>query len=182
MDLKDIRDIYPFESKWLDANGGRYHYVDQGEGKVILMLHGNPTWSFFYRNLISHFSRKYRVIAPDHIGCGLSDKPQDWSYKLENHIENVLKLIDHLELKDINLVVHDWGGAIGFGCAVRRPELFKKLTVFNTAAFVSKDIPFRISICRLPGLGKLAVRGFNAFAGSATFMTTVKSSNWMSTR
>ena len=139
------------------------------------MLHGNPTWSFFYRDLIKHFSKNHRVVVPDHIGCGLSDKPQDFEYRLENHINNVLALIDELKLKDVTLVVHDWGGAIGFGCAVKRPELFKKFVVFNTAAFVSKDIPFRISLCRIPGIGKLAVRGFNAFAGAATFMTTIDS-------
>lgn len=174
MTTDDIKDIYPFTSQYLEVDGGKYHYVDEGKGEVMLMLHGNPTWSFFYRDLISHFSKTHRVIAPDHIGCGLSDKPQDFEYRLENHINNVLQLIDKLNLQNITLVVHDWGGAIGFGCAVKKAPLFKQFVVFNTAAFVSQDIPFRISLCRLPALGKIAVRGFNAFAGPATFTTTVK--------
>jgi len=173
MKFDDIKDLYPFKSQYLDIDGLKYHYVDEGEGEVMLMLHGNPTWSFFYRDLVKNYSKKYRVIAVDHIGCGLSDKPQDYAYRLDNHISNVLALVEHLKLKNITLFVHDWGGAIGFGCATRRNELFKRFVVFNTAAFVSMDIPFRISLCRLPGIGKVAVRAFNAFAGAATFMTTV---------
>lgn len=174
MDLEDIKELYPFKNNYLELqNGMKMHYVDEGEGEVLLMLHGNPTWSFFYRNLIKQFSKTHRVVAPDHIGCGLSDKPQEFDYVLSNHIKHVLALIDHLKLEKITLVVHDWGGAIGFGTATERPEVFERFVVFNTAAFISKDIPFRINLCRLPGIGKLAVRGLNAFAGAATFMTTV---------
>ena len=173
MKRDDIKDLYPFESHYLDIDGLKYHYLDEGKGDVMLMVHGNPTWSFFYRDLVKNYSKNYRVIAVDHIGCGLSDKPQDYAYVLENHISNLMRLINHLSLKNITLFVHDWGGAIGFGCATRRKDLFKRFVVFNTAAFVSSDIPFRISLCRLPGVGKVAVRAFNAFAGAATFMTTV---------
>lgn len=175
MNLENIRDLYPFKSHFLELNSGwRMHYVDEGEGEVLLMLHGNPTWSFFYRNLIKSFSKSHRVIAPDHVGCGLSDKPQKFDYVLANHIKHVVELLDHLKLKKVTLVVHDWGGAIGFGAASARPHLFERFVVFNTAAFLSRDIPFRIRLCRLPGLGKWAVRGCNIFAAAATFMTTLK--------
>jgi cis-3-alkyl-4-acyloxetan-2-one decarboxylase len=175
MNIDDFKDIYPFKNNFLQLDGLNYHYVDEGQGEeTMLMLHGNPTWSFFYRDLISHFSDRYRVIAPDHIGCGFSDKPQDYQYTLENHINNAVALLDELKVKNITLVVHDWGGAIGCGTVLKRKDLFKRLIILNTAAFVSSDIPFRISLCRIPLIGKFIVRAFNAFAGPATFMTTVK--------
>lgn len=138
------------------------------------MVHGNPTWSFYYRRLVALLSRTHRVIVPDHLGCGLSDKPQDFSYTLENHIDHLGRLLDHLNVVDYSLVVHDWGGAIGLGCAVRHPERIEKLLLFNTAAFRSIRIPFRISICRYPFIGSLIVRGLNGFCRPATFMAVEK--------
>ena len=173
MNQEALKNEYPFETKSIDINGLKYSYVDEGQGEVLLMVHGNPTWSYFYRDLIKHFSKTHRCIAVDHIGCGFSDKPQDYDYTLENHISNLNTLVGKLDLKNITLLVHDWGGAIGMGTAALNPGNFKKFVIFNTAAFRSIDIPFRINLCRIPVLGKLAVRGFNAFAGSATFMTTV---------
>ncbi len=157
----------PFEPHYLDVEGGRMHYVDEGEGPVLIMLHGNPTWSFYYRNLVEAFRETHRVIVPDHIGCGLSDKPQDFGYRLEQHIGNVEKLVDALGIEEATIVVHDWGGAIGMGLAVRRPELPKRFVVFNTAAFLAERIPFSIDICRIPGFGALMIRGLNAFARAA---------------
>ena len=108
----DLKGEYPFNPHFLNVKKEKLHYVDEGQGEPLLMLHGNPTWSFFYRNLAKFFSQNnYRVIVPDHIGCGLSDKPQDYDYTLENHIENTISLIEKLNLKDITLIVHDWGGA-----------------------------------------------------------------------
>ena len=154
MDLSDIKELYPFESNFLELQDGmKMHYVDDGEGEVLLMLHGNPTWSFFYRNLIKQFSKTHRVIAPDHIGCGLSDKPQKFDYVLKNHIKHVLALIDHLKLERITLVVHDWGGAIGFGTATERPELFERFVVFNTAAFISRIFHLGLICADFPELG-----------------------------
>src|SRR5690554_3076850 len=97
----DLRELYPFESHFHQVDGGRMHYVDEGSGPTLLMLHGNPTWSFFYRELIKGLRDRYRVIAPDHIGCGLSDKPADYPYALPFHIENVHSLIEHLQLRDV---------------------------------------------------------------------------------
>lgn len=163
---------YPFRSNFLQLEGHGLHYVDEGKGQPILMLHGNPTWSFYYRNLIQTFSSKFRTIVPDHMGCGLSDKPQDYDYSLETHIENAYKLIRFLELKKIILIVHDWGGAIGFGLVTRYPELFDKIVILNTAAYPSEHIPKRINLLRQGKFGEYLTRKFNLFAWPATFMTT----------
>lgn len=171
---EELRKEYPFADNYLDLDGVHMHYVDEGEGTSILMLHGNPTWSFFYRNLIKTMSANCRCIAPDHIGCGLSDKPQQYPYTLDQHIQNVIQLVDSLGLKSLDLVVHDWGGAIGSGLATRRPDLVRRIVVMNTAGFLSKRIPARINICKLPGFGALAIRGFNAFAGAAVHMAVEK--------
>lgn len=169
----ELKNEYPFESNFLAIKENKLHYVDVGAGEVILMLHGNPTWSFFYRNLAKYFSKNFRVIVPDHIGCGLSDKPKIYSYTLNNHIHNIEKLVANLKLENITLIVHDWGGAIGMGLATRHPELIKKIVIMNTAAFVSPEIPARINILRNP-IGEWAIRAFNGFAYPATFMSTTK--------
>lgn len=169
----ELKIEYPFQSHFFPIKENRLHYIDEGKGEVLLMLHGNPTWSFFYRNLAKYFSKDYRVIAPDHLGCGLSDKPQNFSYTLKDHIENIEKLVNKLKLENITLVVHDWGGAIGMGLATKHPELIKKIIIMNTAAFISAQIPSRINILRNP-IGEWAIRAFNGFAYPATFMSTTK--------
>jgi len=158
-----FKDLYPFTSLYFDLNPHKLHYLDEGEGEVLLFLHGNPTWSFYYRSLIQNFQDRYRCVAPDHIGCGFSDKPQDYSYTLTNHIDNLEKLVVFLGLKNITLLVHDWGGAIGMGLAVRKPRLIKRLVLFNTASFLSSDIPLRIGLCRMPLLGTILIRHLNLF-------------------
>ncbi|MBL7664014.1 MAG: alpha/beta fold hydrolase [Bacteriovoracaceae bacterium] len=165
--------LYPFKSNFLKIGDQRYHYLDEGQGEVILMLHGNPTWSFYYRNLVRTLKKDYRIIVPDHMGCGLSDKPQEYAYTLDTHISNLLVLIHKLQLTQVNLMVHDWGGAIGFGLATKRPELIKKIMIMNTAAFLSPHIPRRIAFCRTK-IGAFLVQAMNAFAWPATFMTTTK--------
>ena len=162
--------LYPFTAKKISINGNNLSFLDQGQGKVVVMLHGNPTWSFYYRNLVNELQRNYRVIVPDHLGCGYSDKPQDYPYTLKNHIDNLEELLSELDVKKISLVIHDWGGAIGMGLAVRRPEMIESIVVLNTAAFRSQRIPLRISICRIPILGDIIVRGFNGFARPALSM------------
>lgn len=171
---KSLEKLYPFRSHYLQLGSHNLHYVDEGEGQPILMLHGNPTWSFYYRNLIQTFSPQFRTVVPDHMGCGLSDKPQDYPYNLETHIQNAYKLIKFLDLKKIILIVHDWGGAIGFGLMTRYPELFDRVVILNTAAFTSEHIPKRIDFLRKGKLGEFLTRKFNLFAWPATFMTTTK--------
>ncbi len=162
-------ELYPFRPNHLAVSGGRLHYLDEGDksAPVMLMLHGNPTWSFYYRDLVRAFRDTHRVVVPDHLGCGLSDKPQDWEYRLKNHVENVVRLIEELDLRNITLVVHDWGGAIGMGAAVQRPDRFARFVVFNTGAFQGSKMPFLIGLARIPGFGPLAIRGFNAFVKGA---------------
>lgn len=168
------RALYPFESHWLDLGDIRYHYLDEGQGEPLLLVHGNPTWSFYWRELVKGLRGKYRLIVPDHIGCGLSDKPRQYEYHLARHIENLRRLIDHLRLDKVTLLAHDWGGAIGLGAAVAEPARFHRFVLFNTAAFRSRRVPWRIRICRTPLLGGLAVRGLNAFARAALWMAVAK--------
>ena len=124
---------YPFTPQHIEIEGVKMAYLDEGpkDAPVIIMLHGNPSWSYLYRNLVLHLMSRFRCIVPDHIGCGNSDKPQDYSNHLESHVSNVEKLIDHLQVESFSLVVHDWGGAIGFGCATRRNELLKRFIVLT---------------------------------------------------
>lgn len=169
-----FEDEYPFASHFLDLDGLRYHYLDEGRGDVLLMVHGNPTWSFAWRNLIKDLSGDHRCLAVDHIGCGFSDKPQDYPYVLERHIENLCRFVEALDLKRITLLAHDWGGAIGMGAAGRMPERFSRFILFNTAAFRSQRIPWRIAVCRIPVFGPLALRGLNAFSRAALRMAVAK--------
>ncbi len=163
-------DEYPFESHFAEIDGQQYHYVDEGEGDVLLFVHGNPSWSFAWRQLIKQFAGTHRCIAVDHVGCGMSDKPQDYPYRLENHISNLVSLVEKLDLQNVTLLAHDWGGAIGMGTAGRLPDRFRQFVLFNTAAFRSKQIPLRIAVCRIPVFGKIAIQGCNGFAGAAVHM------------
>lgn len=173
--------LYPFNTAVLDRGGHRYHYVDEGpkDGPVVLMVHGNPTWSFYWRNLISALKETHRVIAPDHIGCGRSDKPpeEEYEYTLRSRIDDLGALVEHLGLEDITLVVHDWGGGIGFGWAVEHAEQIKQMVVLNTAAFhlpSGKSFPAALTLARVPGLGGLLVRGANAFVRGANRFCVTK--------
>ena len=163
---------YPFEGKLFDLDGLRYHYLDEGprDGEVLLFVHGNPTWSFYWRHAIRALSDRYRCIAVDHIGCGLSDKPARYPYQLAQHVQNLERLALALDLRRITLVVHDWGGPIGLGFATRHADRIARLIVLNTSAFTGGRAPWRIRVCRTPALGALAVRGLNAFAVAATVM------------
>lgn len=165
---------YPFTSHYFTVGSNQLHYIDEGKGDIIVMVHGNPTWSFYYRRLITLLSKSHRVIAIDHLGCGLSDKPQDYDYCLQNHIDNLASLLKSLEISNFSLCVHDWGGAIGMGVAAKNTNSITRAMVLNTAAFPFPLIPARISVCRLPIIGPALVRGLNAFAGPAVSMAVNK--------
>jgi haloalkane dehalogenase len=137
-------------------------------------VHGNPTWSFAWRNFIKDLSRDYRVVAIDHIGCGFSDKPQKYEYRLSRHIDNLSRFVVGLDLTKITLLAHDWGGAIGVGAAGKLRERFARFVLFNTAAFRSQLIPWRIAVCRWPIIGPLGVRGLNLFARAALWMAVCR--------
>ncbi len=169
-----LRRLYPFEPKTFDCGPGGMSYVNEGPrvDEAVLLVHGNPTWSFHFRELIGQLVKAgRRCVAPDHLGMGLSDKPADYPYCLESHIANLTKLVASLGLRRVDLVVHDWGGAIGFGWAVRHPEPVGRIVMMNTAAFPAPRMPLRIRLCRTPWIGEALIRGFNGFAGMATWMT-----------
>ena len=169
------RDLYPFRSHWLPIGDHRLHYVDEGSGAPVLLVHGNPTWSFYWRNIMVGLGDRYRMIAVDHLGCGLSDKPQAYDYNLVNHTANLTRLVDELDLHDATLVVHDWGGAIGLGTLVERPDRFRRIVVFNTGAFPPPFCPWRIRVCRWPWIGPWSVRRLNVFARAALTMAVERS-------
>jgi len=172
----DWRSLYPFQSHELLLAGHRCHYVDEGSGPVLLMVHGNPTWSFYWRDLILALRDRYRVVAVDHIGCGLSDKPSatEYSYRLAQRVADLGQLIEKLDLRQITLVAHDWGGAIGMGAAVASPGRFERFVLMNTAAFRMPKCPWPIHLCHVPGLGPLGVQGLNLFVRAALRTTVCK--------
>ncbi len=172
--MSNWQELYPFQTREMSLDGQRYHYVDDGDGDTLLFVHGNPTWSFYWHPLIAAFRGSHRCVAPDHIGCGMSDKPARYPYTLAQHIENLSQFVEQLDLTNITLLVHDWGGAIGLGAALRMPERFSRFVLFNTGAFPPPFIPLRIRVCRTPLLGRLAVQGCNAFARAALSMATEK--------
>lgn len=165
--------LYPFTPRtFVTAAGARMSYLDEGPrtDEAVVMLHGNPTWSFYYRDLVRALSPAHRCVVPDHIGMGLSEKPPDYDYRLATRIADVADLVASLGVQRVHLVVHDWGGAIGFGFAARQPARIGRIIIFNTAAFRSERIPLRIAIFKAPVLGPAIVRGLNGFAGPATSM------------
>ena len=158
------RHEYPFESHFLNVHGVRLHYVDEGAGDPVLMLHGQPTWSYLWRKIIPSIAASRRAIAPDLMGFGLSDKPPDRDYTFVEHAGMLERLIETLGLKDLTLVLHDWGGPIGLQYAVRHPENMKALVLVSTFAGTGFRAPwwFRLPT-RTPLLSDLLVRRFNLF-------------------
>lgn len=178
---QEFRDLYPFDGKFFSHESGiKQHYLDEGQGEPFVMVHGNPSWSFLYRDMVKAFRSDFRCIVPDHVGCGLSDKPglDRFPYTLEQHVNNLEKLIASLNLKQpITLAVHDWGGAIGMGFATRNPDKIKRLIVLNTGAFrLPKACPFPWPIWafRNTNLGACINQSFNAFSFIASHTCSIK--------
>lgn len=175
------RAVYPFASHAADIGGLRMHYVDEGHGPPIVAVHGNPTWSFYWRTVIEAFRSSHRVIAPDHIGMGLSDKPTTdrYPFTLQRRVDDLTQFIDSLSLAEpITLVMHDWGGAIGCGWAVDHVDQVGKLVITNTAAFglpSGKRMPGLLATARSRFVGASAVLYGNAFLRGAVRIGTVGS-------
>jgi len=173
---------YPFESRWFDHGADlRQHYLDEGRGEVVLMLHGNPTWSYYYRHLVLALRRTHRCVVPDHIGMGWSDKPDDahYEYSLRQRVEDLGAFIDGVvgAVASITLVVHDWGGMIGLAWAVRNPARIARLVVLNTAGFpmpADKRLPRLLKLGRDSRLGAFLILRLNAFAAGATWLAVTK--------
>ncbi len=173
---------YPFTPQRFDARPGiAMSYLDEGppavdghDREVVVMLHGNPSWSYYWRHLVLGLRDRYRCIVPDHIGMGLSDKPDDKNYRytLQSRIDDLTALLEHLEITGpVTLAVHDWGGMIGFGWALSHAVQVRRLVILNTAAFplpAAKPMPWPLKLGRDSILGAWLIRGFNAFAGMAS--------------
>lgn len=143
------RNEYPFQSRQLTVGGHKMHYIDEGSGPTLLFVHGTPTWSFLYRKQIQALSTEFRCVALDHIGFGLSEKPEKAPYTPEWHSQNLEKLVDALQLRDITLIVHDFGGPIGLSFAIRRPELIAKVVLLNTFLWETASNPAAQKINRI---------------------------------
>jgi cis-3-alkyl-4-acyloxetan-2-one decarboxylase len=170
----DYKQLYDFSPNYASVAGHNMHYLDEGSGAPLVMIHGNPTWSFMYRDLIRTMRPAYRVIVPDHIGCGLSDKPSDDKYKytLEQRINDLESLLETLEIREnITLVAHDWGGLIGAGYAVRHPDRVAKLVILNSAAFNvpnGKQLHWTLRFCSQSPLATALIEKMNAFSVAST--------------
>lgn len=164
---------FSFKSRFALLAGQRLHYLDEGAGPPVVMVHGNPNWCYHWRKLVPALADRFRCLALDHIGCGLSDKPDDahYRYTLAQRIADLEAWLDHLHVReDVSLIAHDWGGMIACGFAVRHPERIAKLVLLNTAAFrmpATKTIPWQLRLARTPLLGAILVRGLNAFSRGA---------------
>ncbi|MGV3527024.1 MAG: alpha/beta fold hydrolase [Candidatus Sericytochromatia bacterium] len=163
--------------EFFDLQGLKLHYLDQGQGDPVVMVHGNPSWSLYYRNLVEALSPSYRCIVPDHIGCGFSDKPDDsrYTYTLSRRIDDLEALLAHLGVNQrITLVMHDWGGLIGMGFATRHPEMIERLVILNTAAFDlppgKNGIPPLLRFCRDTRAGAWLIENANAFSVAASWL------------
>jgi cis-3-alkyl-4-acyloxetan-2-one decarboxylase len=132
---------WPFAPRYFEGNGFRMHYIDEGKGDPIVCLHGEPTWGYLYRRFIPPLSQTHRVIVPDHMGFGKSATPRDREYSLRSHVENLTRLVDGLDLRNVTFVIQDWGGLIGAAYTLRHPERIKRLFLLNTLSGYGK-IPF----------------------------------------
>jgi haloalkane dehalogenase len=174
--VDQIKHLYDFRSHYLNRRGYRYHYLDEGQGEPLVMLHGNPSWSFMYRDLVRAFRDNYRTVVPDHIGCGLSDKPpgEDYPYTLEERVSDLEALLNETGIEsNVTLIMHDWGGPIGMTYAARHPSRISRLIVLNTAAFLlpaGKPLHWSLSLCKNFRVAQFFILRFNAFARAAGYL------------
>lgn len=164
---------YPFESKYFQTPVGKMHYIDVGKGDPIVMVHGNPGWSFEFRNIIKEMSNTHRCIAIDHIGFGLSDKPESFDYLPASHARNFELFMDSMGLQDITMTFNDWGGPIGLSYAIKHPEKFKKFVIMNTYLWSVEDDPYYQKFSKMMGggFGRFMIKNFNIFGNF--FLTKV---------
>jgi len=179
LSTEGFEDIYPYKPNFFKCNGFDMHYVDEGKGKPVVMIHGNPTWSFYFRNAIKKLSPNYRTIVPDHIGCGFSDKPsaEDYNYTLSNRVSDLTLFMDHLNLNEkIILIVHDWGGMIGLAWVLNNLSKIEKIIITNTSGFFlpkNKNFPLRLALIKyFTPFAIPAVLGFNLFSFAALYLAT----------
>ena len=158
---------WPYAPRFFEHEGVRLHYVDEGAGEPVVMVHGNPTWGYIYRNFLAPLSANRRCVVPDHMGFGRSDKPLDEGrYRLARHVENLTALLLALDLRNATLVMQYWGGPIGFGFATEHPERIKRLVILNTWAFLYPEgtrLHGLLELFRKPHVGEAMVQALNLF-------------------
>ena len=158
-----IKELLPYKSNYIEVAGHTMHYLDEGKGPVVVLLHGNPTWCFYYRALINSLKDSFRVIAPDFIGLGLSDHPIDKHFTAGQRVEQIQEFFDKLKLDKYSLVMHDWGGSIGTGVAVNNLDSIQKLVYLNTTLTETESLPFLIKIASKPIIGKYLTKNSKRF-------------------
>jgi haloalkane dehalogenase len=158
-------ELFPFDSRFLDVGGANVHYIDEGDGPVFLALHGNPTWSFLYRHIVQGLADRFRCIALDYPGFGLSTAPAGYRYTIAEHARVVDGFVEQLALREVTLMVQDWGGPIGFWVATRHPEWFRAFVIGNTWAWPLRDRTTEVfsKVLGSSGLGGLLVRRADVF-------------------
>src|SRR5215212_778688 len=161
-------ELFPFQSHYADLAGSRVHYIDEGSGPPLLLLHGNPTWSFLYRNIITGLRDRYRCIAVDHPGFGLSSAAPGYGYTPAEHADVLEQLVLRLSISDVTMMVQDWGGPIGFAVAARHPERFAAFVIGNTWAWPKADLKTQL-LSRLLGgaIGRRLILNRNLFVEGA---------------
>jgi pimeloyl-ACP methyl ester carboxylesterase len=169
--------LWPYEPRWFETPDGRMHYVDDGprHGRPVVLVHGNPTWGFLYRNFIGPLTQAgHRAIVPDHLGFGRSDKPADPElYRIPRHVARLDALLESLDLRDAVVVVQDWGGPIGLSWAVAHPERVSGLFILDTFAGPQQNIPVPLRLFRTPGVGEALVKGLDMFVRGFLFRAGV---------
>lgn len=177
-DLPDrLKVLYPFTSRYCEQpDGALQHYVDEGDGgDIVLMVHGNPSWSWLWRDLVQRLRGHFRCIAVDHVGCGLSSRPGgDYPFVLETHIANLRRLLESLEFSRLHLVVHDWGGPIGMGAVAALEDRLDRVVITNTSAFPMRVGDWKIEICRKPWIGPFLSAGLGLFPKAAIRKAVVR--------
>jgi pimeloyl-ACP methyl ester carboxylesterase len=175
-----IRHQWPYAPRSMRVNGWRMHYVDEGSGEPVVLLHGNPTWGFLYREVIPPLVHAgYRVIVPDMIGFGLSEKPtREQAHTLDGHTANLVSLLRQLELEGVTLVCHDWGGPTGLSCALSNPERMRALVIMSTWAWPTPPAEFHTRIfpwrtMHAPLVGPYLLGNHSALAGRGVYLSVV---------
>jgi len=157
------QELFPVEHRFLNLDGGRIHYIDEGAGETLLLLHGNPSWSFLYRKIITALKSDFRCVAMDYPGYGMSDAPAGYGFTPKEHSDVLERFVDRLALRNFTMMVQDWGGPIGLGLGGRRPELVRRLIVGNTFAWpLDRELRIRIFSWVMGGpIGRSLTAAFN---------------------
>lgn len=174
-EAESFRLLFPYPPRYFRVGAHRLHYVDVGEGKTLLLLHACPMWSFSFRAVIAELSATHRVIALDQMGFGLSDKPYDYDYRIEAHVDHLEAFVKELDLKDMTLLMHGRGTTIGMGYAVRHPDNIRGFITLNSMAFSDFHLPYYLQICRVKWIGAKIVMGLSLLLhGRANQSATVR--------